>query len=186
MACDVYYLDTVREMFQDAANVSNTDIVIVVEKGNPKDIHGLEDLAKPGVRVAIGQPDQCTIGVLSRRLLESEGLYDRILENNVVTQKPTSAMLVPAVTTGAADAVLAYRTDTLAEREKLDVVSIDSPLAMAIQPFSIARSSEFKYLGRRLFQTVARSRKEFESAGFHWQLDTAERTDGTKAQPWNK
>jgi len=170
MACDVYYLDTVREMFQEAADVSNTDIVIVVQKGNPKEIHGLKDLLQPGVRVAVGQPDQCTIGVLTKRLLEKEGIYEELLNNNVVTQTATSALLVPNVTTASADAVLAYATDTLAEGEKLDVIPIDSPLAKAIQPFSVARSSDFKYLGRRLFETVAASRGDFEAAGFRWGL----------------
>ena len=171
MACDVYYLETVKEYFQDAVNVSDTDIVIVVQKGNPKNIQSVADLTRPGVRVALGQPDQCTIGVLSRRLLQSEGVYDTILENgNLVTQTATSALLVPAITTQAADAVLAYRTDTLAERSRLDIVEIPSTLSKAVQPYSISRSSDFKYLGRRLFDTIARSRDKFESAGFHWRL----------------
>ncbi|MFH1923137.1 MAG: molybdate ABC transporter substrate-binding protein, partial [Planctomycetota bacterium] len=170
MACDVYYLDTVRDWFQDAVNVSHTDIVIAVEKGNPKGIRGLEDLVRPGIRVAIGQPDQCTIGVLTRRLLEEEGLYDKLVAENVVTQTASSAMLVPNVTTGSADAVLAYATDTMAESNRVDVVTIDSPLAKAIQPYSIARSSDHKYLGRRLFQTITQSRDAFESAGFGWRL----------------
>ncbi len=36
MACDVYYLDTVKDWFQEAVNVSDTDIVIAVQKGNPE------------------------------------------------------------------------------------------------------------------------------------------------------
>jgi molybdate transport system substrate-binding protein len=173
MACDVYYLDVVRDWFQEDVNVSDTDIVIVVQPGNPKQILALRDLLQPGVRVALGQPEQCTIGVLSRRLLEHEGLYDRLIAENVVTQTATSALLVPAVTTRSVDAALAYRTDTLTERDKLEVVSIESELSRAVQPFSIARSSPHKHLGRRLFQTIARSRDVFESAGFHWRLDVA-------------
>ncbi len=172
MACDVYYLETVQDLFQEGVNVSNTDIVIVTQVGNPKGIEGLEDLAKPGMRVAVGQPDQCTIGVLSRRLLEGSGLLERI-QPNIVTETATSAMLVPQVTTTAADAVLAYATDTLAEAEKLHVVPIDSPLAAAIQPFSVARSSDFKYLGQRLFNTIERSPEAFTSAGFKWRLSSA-------------
>ena len=41
MACDVYYLDTVKDWFQEAVNVSDTDIVIAVQKGNPKAIQSL-------------------------------------------------------------------------------------------------------------------------------------------------
>lgn len=181
MACDVYYLDAVRELFQDAVNVSNTGIVIVVQKGNPKRINTLADLARPGTRVALGHSEQCTIGVLSRRLLEKEGVYER-LKPNIVTETATSALLVPNITTGSADAVLAYASDTLAEKDKLDVVAIDSPLAKAVQPYSIARSSDFKYLGRRLFQTIAHSRSSFEKAGFVWQLDASDTTGTTQTE----
>lgn len=175
MACDVYYLETVQDLFQEGVNVSNTDIVIVTQAGNPKGIESLGDLAKPDMRVAVGQPDQCTIGVLSRRLLESAGLLEKI-QPNIVTETATSALLVPQVTTGAADAVLAYATDTLAEAERLHVVPIDSPLAAAIQPYSIARSSDFKYLGRRLFKTIQQSPEAFTSVGFKWRLPTVETT----------
>jgi molybdate transport system substrate-binding protein len=172
MACDVYYLDVVNELFQDAVNVSDTDIVIVTQKDNPKNITSIKDLAKPGVRVVVGQPDKCTIGVLSKRLLQSENVYETIRSNgNLVNETTSSAFLIPQVTTGAADAVLAYRTDTLAEGERLGVIDVDSQLAKAIQPFSVARSSDQKYLGRRLFAKLAQSRDKFESKGFNWRLD---------------
>jgi hypothetical protein len=75
------------------------------------------------------------------------------------------------VTTGSVDATLAYATDTLAEAEKLQVIRVDSPAALAIQPFAIARSSDQKQLARRLYQTIAASRQTFETAGFHWRLE---------------
>lgn len=180
MACDVYYLETVQDLFEQGVNVSDTDIVIVVQPGNPKSIRSLEDLTKPGVRVALGQPDQCTIGVLSRRLLEDAGIYEQVREN-LVQETPTSAMLVPNITTGSADAVLAYRSDTLAEQNRLEVVPIDSPLSKAVQPFSIARASDHKYLSQRLFDHIARSRDKFESAGFNWRLDGAAPPPAAKA-----
>ncbi len=171
MACDVYYLETVKDLFQEAANVSDTDIVIAVQKGNPKQIHSLNDLLRPGVRVAIGQPQQCTIGALTRRLLQHEGIYDKLLENNVVTQTASSSLLIPSVVTKSADATLAYRTDTLSESDKVDVITLDyDDLAKAIQPFSIAKSSRQKNLSRRLYQAISRSREAFEAAGFHWRL----------------
>lgn len=173
MACDVYYLETVQDLFQPGTDVSDTNIVIAVQKGNPKGIKRLEDLTRPGVRVAVGQPEQCTIGVLTGRLLKAEGLYDKLMENNVVTQTATSALLVPSVTTGAADAALAYETDTLSERDRIDAVPIDSPLAKAVQPYSVALSSDHQYLSQRLFEHIAHSRDVFESRGFHWRLDAA-------------
>ncbi len=182
MACDVYYLDTVKELFQDAVNVSDTEVVIAVPKGNPKQITGLQDLTKPGMRVSVGQPDQCTIGVLTRQLLEKEGVYDGVMVN-VVTQTTTSAHLVPTVATGALDATLAYATDTLAEGDKIDVVRIQSPAGKAVQPFSIARSSKQKYLSRRLYQAISKSKDKFEAAGFHWRLDDVTGIDGADLLP---
>jgi ABC-type molybdate transport system substrate-binding protein len=174
MACDVYYLENVKDWFQEAANVSDTEIVIAVPKGSTK-VTGVRDLIRPGIRVAVGEPDQCTIGALTRRLLQREGIYQALKEkqqqpDEVVVEKSSSAHLVPDVTTGNVDAAVAYITDVLANRDKVDIVRIESDLNKAIQPFSIARSSEFKHLSRRLFQQIAQSPEAFEDVGFHFRL----------------
>ncbi len=181
MACDRYYLENVKDWFQEDVDISDTEVVIAVQKGNPSNIQSLQDLTKPGVRVAVGQPDQCTIGALTRQVLEQEGVLDAVMKN-VVTQTATSAMLVPTVTTNSVDAALAYATDTKAESDKVDSIRIGSPAAEAVQPFAIARSSDCKYLGRRLYQAIAQSRAQFENAGFHFRLDdaTTQQTDAAE------
>ncbi|MCA9409795.1 MAG: molybdate ABC transporter substrate-binding protein [Candidatus Omnitrophica bacterium] len=170
MACDRYYLESVKDWFQEDVDISDTRVVIAVPKGNSKNIQSLKDLTKPGMRVAVGQPDQCTIGVLTRQTLEAEGVYDDVMKN-VVTQTATSAMLVPTVATGSVDAALAYATDTKAESDKVDTIPIDSPAAQAVQPFAIAKSSNHKNLDRRFYRTIARARQQFEDAGFHFRLE---------------
>jgi molybdate transport system substrate-binding protein len=172
MACDRYYLETVKDWFQDGVEISETAVVIAVPKGNPAGIERVQDLTKPGVRVSVGQPDQCTIGVLTRQVLKAEGIYDEVMKN-VVTQTASSAMLIPTVTTGSVDATLAYATDTRAESDKVDAIAIASPAATAIQPFAIARSSDYKNLSRRLLRALANSRHAFETAGFHFRLGPA-------------
>jgi molybdenum ABC transporter molybdate-binding protein len=176
MACDVYYLDNVRPWFQDAVNVSDAEIVLAVAKGSTK-VTTLADLIEPGIRVAIGQPDQCTIGALTRRLLQHEKLYESLREKQqqdgeVVVEKPSSALLVPDVLTGHVDVAVVYLTDVGPNRDQLDVLHIESPLNEAVQPLSIARSSEHKHLIGRLHRQIADSREAFEAAGFHYRLDT--------------
>ncbi len=175
MACDVYFLENVKQWFQEAANVSDTEIVIAVPKGSTK-VKRLADLLEPGVRVAIGEPDQCTIGALTRRLLVKERIYDRLKEKQrqegeVVVEKSSSAHLVPDVVTGHVDAAVAYITDVLANRDSVDIARIDSPMNLAIQPFSIAKTSDHKYLIRRLFRRIADSPEAFENIGFHFRLN---------------
>lgn len=170
MACDQYYLDEVQDWFHEGVQISSADIVMVVARGNPHHVQSLDDLAKPGLRVALGQPQQCTIGVLSRRLLTSAGLDSDALRENIVAELPSSAMIVPSVTTGAADVALVYITDAQAERDRLEILPIDSPLAKAIQPYGIARSSDHQQLGQRLLDAIKQSRDQFEVAGFEWRL----------------
>ncbi len=174
MACDVYYLENVREWFQEAANVSDVEIVIAVPKGSTK-VRTADDLIKPGIRVAIGQPDQCTIGALTRRMLNEEGLYDKLMAKQaepgeVVVEKSSSALLVPDVVTGHVDAAIAYITDVLANQDQVDIVRIPSPMNRAVQPLSIAKSSDHKYLVRRLYRRIVESPEAFESAGFHFRM----------------
>jgi molybdenum ABC transporter molybdate-binding protein len=170
MACDRYYLDTVAELFQDAVDISHANIGILVAEGNPKGIRNLADLAKPGIRVVLGQAEQCTIGVLSQQLLKSAGIYEQVLQDNVVSQTTSSALLVPSITTGSADATLAYETDALAEQNKVDFIRVDSALARAVQPYGIARISKHKQLGKRLQTAISSSQEQFEAAGFGWQF----------------
>lgn len=183
MACDVYYLENVKQWFQEAANVSAAEIVIAVPKGSDR-VKSLADLVRPGIRVAVGQPEQCTIGALTRRLLVSEGLYEQLRdkqrrEGEVVVEKSSSALLVPDVVAGHVDAAVAYITDVLANQDTVDIVRISSPLNVAVQPFGIARTSRHKYLVRRLFQRITRSPEVFTSAGFEFRWrDGSAATEG--------
>ncbi len=174
MACDTYYLENVKEWFQEASDVSSTEIVIVVPRGSTR-VTGLADLMGPGVRVAVGQPDQCTIGALTRRLLVQEGMYERLKTKQgepgeVVVEKSSSALLVPDVVTGHVDAAIAYLCDTMASDDEVDVIRIDSTLNRAVQPLSIARNSDHKALVRRLYNRVTSSPDAFAAAGFEFLL----------------
>jgi molybdate transport system substrate-binding protein len=174
MACDRYYLDNVREWFQEDVDVSQTEIVLVVPKGSEQ-VRKVEDLLLPGVRVSVGEPNQCTIGALTRRLLQQAGLYDRLKEKQgqageVVVEKSSSALIVPDIVTGHVDVAIAYRNDVLTHSDKVDMIPIDSPLTKAIQPLSIARNSEHKQLVRRLYRQVERAQENFEKVGFDFLL----------------
>ncbi|HIF01167.1 MAG TPA: molybdate ABC transporter substrate-binding protein [Planctomycetes bacterium] len=174
MACDRYYLENVKDWFQDDVDISDVELVLAVPKGSAA-VTALKDLVKPGIRVAIGQPEQCTIGALTRRMLENEGIYRELMakqqtDGEVVVEKISSALLVPDVIAGHVDAALVYITDVLPNTADIDIVRIKANQNVAVQPFSIARTSDHKYLARRLFRRMAASADAFESAGFHFRL----------------
>jgi len=169
-ACDRYYLNNVKTWFQEDLDISETPIVIAVQKGNPMGITDVTDLTKPGMKVAVGQCEQCTIGALTRNLLEKEGVYDK-MQSNVVAETPSSALLVPTVATKSVDAAFAFLTDTQAEAKKVDSIGIPSKSALAVQPYAIAVQSRYKHLGRRFKARLVAAREDFEAAGFRFRAD---------------
>lgn len=180
MACDRYYLDNVKQWFQDDVDISDVEIVMVVPKGATS-VSQPSDLLKPGVRVAIGQPDQCTIGALTKRLLSRDGTYDALMRKQLeasetVVEKASSAMLVPDVLTGHVDVAIAYLSDVIASREKVDVVNFVAGDNVAIQPLSVARNSRHKQLLRRFYDAVYCEGSSFEAKGFHFRGNGS--TDG--------
>jgi len=110
--------DTVR-------NVTLHIPVIAVPKGNPKHIRSLEDLARPGVRVVLGDPKACAIGKVAKKMLERIGIWDKV-KKNVVTFTPTVNQLLIYIATGQADATIIWKDmTTWAEAKgKIEVIPI--------------------------------------------------------------
>lgn len=169
LLCDVYYLSPVQNWFEQGRAVSSTPIVIVTTRDNPHRIESLDDLTRPGIRLVLGNPTHSTIGGLTDRLLKAKGLYEAI-QPNVAERQPSSGMLVPPVVSGAADATLAYYSDTLPERDRLHVVHIASEYAQAVQPFTVATTSRHKQLMYRLYDFIGRSEQIYADLGFGWKL----------------
>lgn len=55
--------------------------VLVVQKGNPKEIKSIDDLAKPELQVLLTNPDFSTCGEMTFALLEKKGIKDAVLKN---------------------------------------------------------------------------------------------------------
>ena len=168
-ACDSPFMAAVSNLFAEVEEVSATDMVMLVQKGNPKGIRSLEDLAQTALKLGIANEDQSALGARTKQLLESAGLLDRI-RDNVKTRTPTADLLVNQMRTGALDAAIVYRANTAHVRDKLDVIPIARADALAVQPIGVNRQSDHKYLVRRLKQTLmsGESRAQFESSGFTW------------------
>lgn len=168
-ACDVSFIHQVSDMFLDRLDVSETDMVILVQKGNPKEIQSLQDLTKPGLKLGVANAEQSALGALTKRLLEEANIYDAVMKN-VGPQTPTADMLVNQIRTGSLDAVVVYEANTSQVREHLDIVRIDHPAAMAIQPYAVGKNSDHKYLMQRLLDTITseQSQIQFKEVGFRW------------------
>ena len=57
---------------------------IIVQKGNPKNITSLEDVAKPGTKIGLGDPKSVCVGAYAVDLLKFNHLWEAVQPNVVV------------------------------------------------------------------------------------------------------
>lgn len=92
--------------------------VILVPKGNPKAIQSLQDLAKPGLRLGLGNPDACAIGQTCVKLFQKNAIPLDAIEKNTKVKTLTVNELGVQVKLGQIDATIvwdaiaAYYADT--------------------------------------------------------------------------
>lgn len=103
--------------------MAQLDVLIVVPKGNPRDIRGIEDLAKEGLRVGVGSKTHSTSGVITEHLLRRLPNEDAIRKNIRLETKGHQQRCTD-VTMGTLDAAVVWNAVAHQFREKLDVVPI--------------------------------------------------------------
>ncbi len=172
MTCDTSYLEKVQELFEMPVDVSSTRVVLLVRKGNPKGLNGLEDLAKPGISLGTTDPRVSTLGDLSHRLLQDAGVLDVIRQQrSIAVTTPTAHELILQMEGhGKLDAALVYEANCTRLLDTFDLVPVEHPLATAVQNFAVARKTRYPELSKRLMHRILSlsSRDRFEANGFTW------------------
>lgn len=175
-ASDTRLLDQVCSHFGPATVVSSNPIILLVPSGNPKQIKSPTDLARPGLKLGLGDPEKCALGYVSRQLLERRGLRNALDQSGNVTLLAAKADdLVDAMLAHSLDAVLVFRSNALASpplREYCEIIAVDDPLATATQAFAVALDTPHPRLATRLGDYLAApaARARFEELGFAWKI----------------
>ena len=83
---------------------------INVQKGNPKGIHGLRDLTRPGVRVAIANPEGVCVGLYAVETIEKEfSAADKAaFKRNLVNYMESCEKTATAISLKTVDAVIGW------------------------------------------------------------------------------
>ncbi len=81
---------------------------ILVAKGNPREIAGLDDLLDPRIRLGLGDPRSCAIGRKTRKLFALNGIsWEKVLRN-VTYQAITVTDLGAQIQARSLDAVVVW------------------------------------------------------------------------------
>lgn len=169
-ACDSEFMSQVSGFFPAPTSISQNELVILVQKGNPLNIRSLKDLTAPNLRVGVGHEKQCAMGWITQRTFDESGLKVELMKN-VTVQTPTGDMLVNQMRSGSLDAAVAYLSNAAGSAEHLDAIRIQGlPCSVATQPYAVAKDSPHKQLGERLLAAIQAetSQKRFASEGFRW------------------
>ena len=175
-ACDVEFMNQVKEKFEVPETISQNQLVIVVQEGNPHNITSLKDLTRPGLRVGIGHEKQCAMGWLTQLTLNEGGVQQEVMAN-VTVQSPTGDLLVNQMKAGSLDAAVVYLSNTVGSDDMLDAVAITGlPCSQASQPIAIRKGTPYSQLTARFLDEIrsAQSKERFLSSGFQWQVHDAQ------------
>lgn len=95
--------------------------VIGVQKGNPANITCLEDLTKPGIKIALGDPEVVPIGRAAEKILSNAGIKDKV---NIASRATEEPQLVVWVAEGIVDAAIFWRSSLWELRDRIDIIEI--------------------------------------------------------------
>lgn len=104
---------------------------IVVPKGNPDGIKGIRDLARPGLKIGIGDTRYSTSGVITKELLKNAPFGDAV-RRNVRMETKGHQKRATDVTLGILDAAIIWDAVAFQFRDKLDAIPIEKTYVDAV------------------------------------------------------
>jgi molybdate transport system substrate-binding protein len=120
------YLQYVTEAgaLEDHADVGFLSPVLAVQEGNPQGLGGIEDLTRPGLKVALTDPKYSTCGEMVFALLEKKGLKEKVMANVESRLTKGHSTLGTFLETRTVDAVIMWNGVAHDFEDDLDTVKI--------------------------------------------------------------
>lgn len=100
---------------------TRNQLVVIVPRSNPANIHSVADVAKPGVKLVVAAPG-VPVGDYTRTVLKNMNLSNAL--NNVVSNETDVREVLAKVALGEADAGFVYVTDARTVRGKVATIGI--------------------------------------------------------------
>ena len=98
--------------------------VILVPKGNAKNIRTLADFARPGLKVGLGDPRACQVGLTSEALFAKNKVDKAAIDKNLAISAATVGDLGVQVKAGQLDATIVWDAVAAQYADSADVVAI--------------------------------------------------------------
>jgi sulfate/thiosulfate-binding protein len=178
--------------------VSSSVVVLAVQKGNPKNIQGWDDLVKPGIKIVT--PNPASSGAARWNALAAWGHiaanggtdaqaqdYLKKLFANVVSLPNSGRDATTSFLNGAGDVLLAYENETILARqngEELDWVLPDTTIKIE-NPGAVLKNANPKAQEWLGFVLSDKGQRQFALKGFRPIVDGVDTTGIEGAQDPN-
>lgn len=167
---ETFYLNQARDggFLTETQHIAYFVPVILVAKGNPKGVKGIADLLRPDLHVAIGQPDACAVGRVTKVIYDRAGLWSKL-----EARQPRQALNVPElaywVAIGAADAAMVWQAQARQFKDNCDSLPVPAnlydPVDISVGLLKFVKHAD---LAREFMRAVAspESRAIFKEEGY--------------------
>ena len=130
--------------------------VILVQKGNPKNIRGPADLARPGLRLGLGDPEACAIGRATEAILAKNKTLRAQVERNAEYRALTVSELANNVKLRSLDAAIVWDATAAYVADSADAIPIPpGENVVSTVAVSILTCSERPELAEKFVRFVA-------------------------------
>jgi molybdate transport system substrate-binding protein len=156
---EFYLLQAVERGFLTDYN-PKTDIpayfvtVIITPKGNPKNIKGIEDFARPGIRVGLGNPKACAIGIWHQKTFKKARIWEKVRENATM-----SAKCIPELGNAsqhrAIDGTIVWATTAVLYLRDVEIIPIEHQYRGIIRlPVGVLKFARFREEAQKLMDFI--------------------------------
>jgi molybdate transport system substrate-binding protein len=129
--------------------------VIGVQKGNPHNIQSLSDLAKPGIKVGIGNPEAVCLGLYSIEIFEYNHILTEIYKN-IITQADSCEKTATLLSLKSVDAIIGWHVFQDWDPGHIEVIYLkpDQTPRIAYIPASISNYTKTKESARAFLDFI--------------------------------
>jgi molybdate transport system substrate-binding protein len=162
-SADLANMGKVKDLVGTPQNFASNLLAIVVEKGNPKGVKGLDDLASPDLKVVLAAED-VPAGRYAKQALDKAGV-----KVTPVSQEDNVKAVVTKVSLGEADAGIVYVTDVSAGGDKVEGVDIpQTQNVTATYPIATVKATKAQDKAQAFMDLVlsAQGQQVLEQYGF--------------------
>jgi molybdate transport system substrate-binding protein len=123
---------------------------IITPRGNPANVRCIEDFSKPGIRVGLGNPKACAIGIWHEKTFKKAGIWHEVQEN-----ARFSAKCIPelgnAVQHRLIDATIVWSSTAVLYLRDIEIIPIEPKFRGAIRlPVALLRFSRNRETSQKL------------------------------------